>query len=318
MAKMPALPNSSTPMAFLPEQLAVQVTISTYILVGTLGALVWNLLSNIHSDFHLLVRYPIKLPTIVYFFSRLAALGYAVLSTTFETAPISSPCFDFNKGVDWMFVLAMSSTSFLFLIRVLAIFHRHKYIRAFFILMWLGVVAAVLTATQGVIGGSIGPTQHCMVSEARPYVGAAVVVPFVNDTFVFLAISWKLMSNTGVEDLTLKSELRVFFRGDYLPALSRGLLKDGQVYYLTTVSTNLVTVVVFFIPFIPPVYRTMFTVPNAMLTNAMACRVYKRTKFGFYRESADSGRLGDFPVSSKNDAISIPLTFAPPTIHQQA
>ncbi|CAA7262454.1 unnamed protein product [Cyclocybe aegerita] len=302
-------------MAFLPEQLAVQVTISTYILVGTSGALVWNILSNIHSDFHLLVRYPIKLPTIAYFFSRLAALGYVVLSTTFETAPISGPCFNFNKGVDWMFAIAMSSTSFLFLIRVLAIFHRHKYVRAFFILMWLGVVAGVLTATQGVIGGSIGPTEYCMVSQAKPYVGAAVVVPLVNDTLVFLAISWKLMGNTCVENPTLKSELRAFFRGNYLPALSRGLLKDGQVYYLTTVSTNLVTFIVFFIPFIPPAYRTMFSVPNVMLMNAMACRVYKRTKFGLYRESADSVGLDDLHLSSKNGAVSIPLTFALPTIN---
>ena len=35
----------------------------------------------------------------------------------------------------------------------------------------------------------------------------------------------------------------------------------------------------FSINFFPTVYRTMFVVPNAMLMNVMACRVFRNTKF---------------------------------------
>jgi len=36
-ASVPQLPNPHTPMAFLPPELAYQVTIAMYILIGSLG-----------------------------------------------------------------------------------------------------------------------------------------------------------------------------------------------------------------------------------------------------------------------------------------
>ena len=37
-------------------------------------------------------------------------------------------------------------------------------------------------------------------------------------------------------------------------------------------------------PAIPPVYRTMLSVPNLALENAMACRVYRAVKLGFIKD----------------------------------
>lgn len=48
----------------------------------------------------------------------------------------------------------------------------------------------------------------------------------------------------------------------------------------TTVSVGLLTVAMLYVPGIPPVYRTMFTVPNIALMNIMACRVFRNTRFG--------------------------------------
>jgi len=84
----PQLPNPFTPLAFLPPDIAFQITIASYILVGTLGVsstllgisqynlihlnqvLVWDILNNIGGDFKLLFKHRISLPTIAYFLSR--------------------------------------------------------------------------------------------------------------------------------------------------------------------------------------------------------------------------------------------------------
>lgn len=59
-----------------------------------------------------------------------------------------------------------------------------------------------------------------------------MIIPVVNDTFVFLAISWKLMRNAYVEEFNIKGRIRTMVLGDYMPAFSKGMLKDGQSYYL--------------------------------------------------------------------------------------
>jgi hypothetical protein len=47
-----------------------------------------------------------------------------------------------------------------------------------------------------------------------------------------------------------------------------------------TIGSNLLTVAMFSINSFPVVYRTMFMVPNTMLMNVMACRVFRNTRFG--------------------------------------
>ncbi|KAJ3511793.1 hypothetical protein NLJ89_g3893 [Agrocybe chaxingu] len=292
-------------MAFLPAELAFQVTISVYIFVGSLGVLVWDILNNLQEDYKLFFKHRVRIPTVIYLISRLVTLAFVLSSTIYETAPVDISCRLFNKVVDWLFTLSVSSTSLLFLIRIIAIFDRNKWVIVFFIFMWLSVVAGVLASTQGVLGAKIGPTRYCINVSMESYVSAGSIIPLVNDTFVFLAISWKLMKNSAISRPRI-GKIKAFFRGHYLPAFSKGLLQDGQVYYLTTVSTNLLTVVVFFLKTVPVVYRTMFVVPNVMLMNIMACRVFRRTKFGLYREKTSINTSG---VNSKSNDTIIPLSF---------
>ncbi|CAA7262456.1 unnamed protein product [Cyclocybe aegerita] len=237
---------------------------------------------------------------------RIAILTFTLTTVIYSTAPVEISCYGLNKAVDSLFAVAVSSTSLLFLIRVLAIFHRNKIVKAFFCAMWLAVIAGVLTPVFGLTGDNIGPTKYCMNVSIESYVGAGAVIPLVNDTLIFLAISWKLMRNTYTTN-ALRWDVKVFFRGDYLPAFSRGLLQDGQAYYLTTVTTNLLTVVVFYFHFVPVVYRAMFAVPNAVLMNIMACRVYRRTKNARYQNSKNSSiNLGS---ALKTSDSLIPLSF---------
>jgi hypothetical protein len=299
------LPNPFTPMAFLPPNIAFQVTIATYILVGSCGVIVWDILNNLNGDYALLFKYQVTLPTIAYFISRLGSLGYVLASTIFETAP-TGDCARFEKGLDWLFPVAVPANSLLFLFRIRAIFNKNMYIVSFFTFMWFAVVGGCLTVTQGVTGAAIGPTNYCLNVSLQPYVGAAGIIPAANDTLIFLAISWRMISNAHI-DYTLKNGLRALIFGDFMPKFSRALLQDGQIYYLTSVSSFLVTVLVFYAESIPVTYRTMFTVPNIAVMNIMACRVFRNAKFGLYKSGISTGTIrhrGD-----RGGKSAIPLSF---------
>ena len=98
--------------------------------------------------------------------------------------------------------------------------------------MWLGVVGAELTAPHTLFSTSIGSTRYCTLGTVKPFaVPLCVIVPLVNDTLVLLAVTVGLVMNTRL-DPTLKEGIRTVMYGDYLPAFSRAMLRDNQMYYL--------------------------------------------------------------------------------------
>ena len=76
-----------------------------------------------------------------------------------------------------------------------------------------------------------------LVSE-RPYVFVNCIVHLVNDGAVFIATSWKLMQMSHKER-NVRNGVRTMLFGDYLPAFSRSMLKDGQSYLLYVPSFSL-------------------------------------------------------------------------------
>lgn len=88
-----ALPNPLTPMAFLPQDVAQQITISLYVLSGTTSVcslnyyseepfklaerriihvqvFIWDVITHLKDDYILATHYPVKVPIIVYGVSR--------------------------------------------------------------------------------------------------------------------------------------------------------------------------------------------------------------------------------------------------------
>lgn len=73
-------------------------------------------------------------------------------------------------------------------------------------------------------------------------------------------------------------------------------------------TTSLLTVIMLYVPSVPVTYQTMFTVPNIVLMNIMACRVFRNTKFGLFRHGITTGSN----LRSRDDrtaASVIPLSF---------
>jgi hypothetical protein len=77
-------------------------------------------------------------------------------------------------------------------------------------------------------------TLICFKSGIDPFAAVSSIIPLINDTLVFLAISWRLSRNAY--PLESGIGVRVFIFGEYLPLFSKVLLRDGQAYYLSALS----------------------------------------------------------------------------------
>ncbi|KAJ3506391.1 hypothetical protein NLJ89_g6894 [Agrocybe chaxingu] len=277
---MPNLPNPFTPMAFLPPDVAFQATIATYVLVGAASVLLWDILSHLVDDYRLLIHFKIGLPTITYFISRFAALtslvGYVVINTT----PIGGEnCSLVNTIISSFVPVAIPGTSLLLFFHVCAIYNKNKYIIMIFGFMWIAVIGGSTTAVIGGSYHSLGPTDYCTNASLPSYASAAAIIPTANDFCLYIAIVWRMLRSSYVDN-TVKNGVRMMVFGDYLPALSKALLHNGQAYFLSTVGINLLTVTIWYIDSIPLAYRAMFGMPNIGMMNIMACRLFRNTKFG--------------------------------------
>ncbi|KAF9457501.1 hypothetical protein BDZ94DRAFT_225354 [Collybia nuda] len=269
-----ALLNPSTPMAFLPPDLAYQMTVTAYVAIGGLAVLVWDIITHLYADWKLLTRYKVALPTIVYFLSRLSTLAYMLVGTIFQTAPTGN-CEVVGETTCTIYHVTVSSTALLFFLRVRAIFNKNRYITAIFFLLWIGVLGGSLTVVTSLSGVPIGNTKYCTFSNFKPYRSTANIIVATFDTSVFIAVTWRLSFRKAYT----KGGGRTFdFFGQYLPSFTRALLQDGQKYYMVATVSNLLVLIMDFAPGIPIAYRTILLMPTIALGNIMACSVFRHTK----------------------------------------
>ncbi|KAJ7435020.1 hypothetical protein B0H11DRAFT_1938004 [Mycena galericulata] len=314
---------SDESLSFLAPDLARQLEVSRYVFSGATAIFVWDILNNLHADYLLLFKFPIRWPVIAYFISRIASLVYVLGFTVFATYPVGG-CATADLIFDCFYPIAVPATCMLFFLRVRAIYGGQRTVTACFALLWLAVLGACLTVPFGGGGVNIGATQFCLISELAPYTGAAAITPTVHDTAVFIAISYRLLANTHVRQRSRAAALKAFFSGGYLPSFSKSLFVDGQMYYILTadigtagritVVSNLALSAMIYAPGVSPVYRSLPAIPNIALTSIMACRVYRHTRLGLLRESGSMSLAHGH--SAERDSVpahrSIPLQLVPP------
>jgi hypothetical protein len=216
--------------------------------------------------------------------------------------------------------VTVSSTALLFFFRVRAIYGGNRYITAAFFIMWLSILGASLTAITTISGVHLGNTKYCTSVLYKPYASAANIAVAIFDTCVFLAISWRILAGSPV---VTSRNARAFKKstlfGRYLPQFSRALFQDGQNYYLYVLSYlaeafliftyrvamvfNLLVLIMTFPHSIPIVYHTLFLVPSAVITNIMACRVFRHTKLGLDTEASNVSTM--LPQSHR----TVPIFF---------
>ncbi|KJA25595.1 hypothetical protein HYPSUDRAFT_134612 [Hypholoma sublateritium FD-334 SS-4] len=282
------LPNPDTPLAFLTPEEAYQASVSNYVLAGTSAVLVWDVLDNVSIDFGIVFRSRFTLSTAAFVVSRLATLALAITLDIFSTAPTGN-CVNFHTLSTAFYPISVGCSALLFFFRLRAIYNRDRIVVGFFFILWCGLVTCTSFIPANVIGGALGPTKYCtsVNNKSVQLSFAGVIAPLVNDTLIFCAISWRLVQNAYIEG-NLGQNVKVAMFGTYLPTFSKGLLLDGQRYYLITLISNLIAVVIAFDTSVPPEMRSIFSQPNIVLTNIMACRVYRRIRRGIFREAAVS------------------------------
>jgi hypothetical protein len=132
------------------------------------------------------------------------------------------------------FSIGTSASAVLWLNRLRAIYGGDRIVTFIFGVLWLAVVAASVTIP---IGGaktiSLGNPPGCLVVSRAKYDSASGIVLAVYDTLVFLAISYRLVSNfMTTTQQTLWEQTKVLLSGSNLPAFSKTLFTDGQMYYM--------------------------------------------------------------------------------------
>ncbi|KAF7334221.1 hypothetical protein MSAN_02383400 [Mycena sanguinolenta] len=278
MADTTELPNPFTPLAFLSPALASQFETSRYVFVATLGAYVWDIGLNLGDDYALLFKHRFRFTTLVYFLSRAFTLAYILTASVLQVAPVEN-CNALLLGFGICSVLTQTTTATLFFVRVTAVWHPSKIAYAVFSILLLAVLAGGIIVPLKTRGAHIGTTMQCITTDVPPTLAVAAIMPLINDTAVFLAINYRILTYTIVANSST-ARLRVFLGGEGLSALSRGLLQSGQHFYLVAVAANVTFIIVLILPNFSPVYRGMLSIPALALTNAMACIVFRRIKFG--------------------------------------
>jgi len=195
----------------------------------------------------------------------------------------------------------MPLNSILFYFRVRAVFHHSKIICGIFGLLWLSTLSCFsdLSAVQAI---HIGTTNVCIEVLIKQSLAVGMVVIAVHDTLVYLAISTRLtiISNWASPRT---SSLAAILRGRGLGHVTRTLLQSGQMYYLTTVSMNIVAMIAVLSPSFPQVYKAMLLIPNVAIQNAMACRVYRQLKLGFITTPT-------IPSGTPTSIVTLPSPFS--------
>jgi len=123
------------------------------------------------------------------------------------------------------------------------------------------------------------------------YGSAPIILNAVNDTLIFIAISYRILMHTAYPGDSWWARAKLFFTADGLPRLSKALLQGGQLYYFATIGLSIVFAALSLSPNIPPAYHAMLSIPNLALENSMACRVFRAVKLGFIKDH-ESSRLG--------------------------
>ncbi|KAH8115960.1 hypothetical protein DFH11DRAFT_1250200 [Phellopilus nigrolimitatus] len=282
---MPVSSISSTLATHSLEEFNLQT--ARYVVIAALTAISWDMTTNIHQDFKILKS--VSVSTVVYFASRFSVLGQVLLSTIFFLGYGSSvSCSPLLSAAAWLYTAERCSTSLLFFFRVRAVYLGGRSASVFFLVLWLSVLGScaylpfsIETSTKftGLRPFNWSGEGTCKIGlmglECLTCVGAAVVY----DTFVFCAISWRLLSFNANGDGD-NSWPGYFCGRKELPVVSGTVFRGGKQYYIVAISSHIAAAAAMHAPGIPRDVCVALLMPYLVVQNAMACKAFRDVKIG--------------------------------------
>jgi hypothetical protein len=95
----------------------------------------------------------------------------------------------------------------------------------------MGLLICSIIMPFGVSAFEVSLTGYCIETKTNAAYALVNYPPMVHDTIIFVATSWAFISNS-YQDLSLKNGLSTLIFAKFLPAFSKSILRDGQLYYL--------------------------------------------------------------------------------------
>ncbi|KZP30799.1 hypothetical protein FIBSPDRAFT_945723 [Athelia psychrophila] len=265
-----------------------------YVSTAQTVAYAYDWLLSIPDEVEIVSNHGLSFSIAVYFLSRVSQIGH-VLSVALSAATPVGACRIIGLTIGSCGVTSVAATSYLFFLRVRAVYLRSKWITGLFGALWAATVALNILAATALSKEHPAATSTPVVVVHSGCTNAGVglfflpsVSTFVNDTLVFLAISYRLVANVAVAEGGRRTHLRAVFQGKGLHSLSRALLQSGQVYYLATILFFCANIAVMVSPLVPLAAHTMFVSTFACFTNLMACHVFRGVTLGYIEESPTS------------------------------
>lgn len=139
-------------------------------------------------------------------------------------------------------------------------------------------------------------TQQCTNLDTK-FFALQSISSFVNDSLIFIAISYRLAANAATER-TWRSWFQSIVKGKGLYHLSRSLMHSGQAYYACVQLTSTLSlgspsrissaIMLFFFfnlfmmesPSVPTVLHYAFVNTYIAFTNLMACKIFRGISLG--------------------------------------
>ncbi|KZP11660.1 hypothetical protein FIBSPDRAFT_962066 [Athelia psychrophila] len=178
-------------------------------------------------------------PIAIYFLSRATLFFLMCLTLLFRWLPVATgDCDTLAKIFGACTALSMASTSFLFLLRVRAVYLQSARITAIFGTLWLVTVAFAIQSAATIHADPklLYAYTGCSNSHIKPMNSTwLLVIPLLNDTSIFLAITHRVTTD-AVTAGRWHSRLLSIVTGKGLYRLSRSLRLTGQLYYLSTIA----------------------------------------------------------------------------------
>ncbi|KZP26067.1 hypothetical protein FIBSPDRAFT_1041121 [Athelia psychrophila] len=235
----------------------------------------YDWLLSISEEVQLVSKCGYSWPIIVYFLSRIGEYGHIILIVLFSTAPVGN-CKTIAALTGVCSTVGVASTSYLFFLRVRAVYSQSKNITALFGALWFATtVLSIATNALEALGAERIPfTAYCTETSVK-FDSLPSISTFVHDTIVFLAISYRLAADSMAAD-DWRSRLLSITTGKGLLSFSRSLMRHGQLYYLAVVMSFFANLAVITSPSIHyPVEHYMLAGTYLSFTNIMACRAFR-------------------------------------------
>lgn len=133
-------------------------------------------------------------------------------------------------GIGVVCFLTVITTTYIFLQRVLAVYSSTRWVQIAAGILWLATSGTMSTTVFAAHAAHVPGTGYCAYSVIDAYLTAAGFVFLSFDTFVFLAISYKIATAHSDQDVGITWATAI--SGRALPRISRSVLQGGQQYYL--------------------------------------------------------------------------------------